>query len=79
MGSWPVRAGGAKAFETLCREEDGELLGVEGGVGKKVGGAAPVSRNPSHPAFQAPDVRSHPWSPLSCGREAVTAVHSKEE
>lgn len=33
MGSWPVRAGGAKAFETLCREEDGELLGVDGGFG----------------------------------------------
>lgn len=28
-----MRAGGAKAFETLCREEDGELLGVEGGFG----------------------------------------------
>ena len=31
MGSWPVRAGGAKAFETLCREEDRELLVGRGG------------------------------------------------
>lgn len=44
---------------------DGELVGVEGGVGKEVEGAAQVSGSLPHPAFQAPDSRSHPWSLLS--------------
>ena len=40
-------------------------MGVEGGVGKEMGGAARVSGSLSHPAFQAPDARSQPWSLFS--------------